>query len=227
YTLTKTVNPAAGGTVSASPAPDCGSGTGYSAGTAVTLTASANAEYAFGSWSGCDSSTGLTCQVTMNSNRTVTANFTVINPLVNPGFESGRGVAWAEYSKAGFPIVGTTRPHTGAYSAYFCEYSSCTEYIQQKVTIPSGASSLSYWRYMSSVDSTTTAYDLLAVRMYSSSGVLLTTLRTWSNTSTRNTWLKDTLNISAYKGQTIYLVFIATTNATNATAFFVDDVSIQ
>jgi hypothetical protein len=42
----------------------------------VTLTATANSGYTFSSWSGVDSSSGTTAYVTMNSNRTATANFT-------------------------------------------------------------------------------------------------------------------------------------------------------
>ncbi|HEU4384317.1 MAG TPA: hypothetical protein VFR85_12570 [Anaeromyxobacteraceae bacterium] len=45
-------------------------------GTAVALTAAADADSAFASWSGCDSWTGATCNVTMNASRTVTATFT-------------------------------------------------------------------------------------------------------------------------------------------------------
>jgi uncharacterized repeat protein (TIGR02543 family) len=72
YTLTVNVSPSSGGTVALSP-----SGGSYSAGTQVTLTATANANYTFGSWSGVDSSSGTTAYVTMGSaNRSVTATFT-------------------------------------------------------------------------------------------------------------------------------------------------------
>jgi hypothetical protein len=48
----------------------------YGVDTPVTLTASPDADSAFGGWSGCDSVAGLKCSVTMNSDRTVTATFT-------------------------------------------------------------------------------------------------------------------------------------------------------
>jgi len=70
YTLTVTLNPANGGTVTLSPP-----GGSYAAGTPVTLTVMPNANYTFGSWSGVDTSSGTTAYVTMgSSNRTVTAN---------------------------------------------------------------------------------------------------------------------------------------------------------
>lgn len=44
-------------------------------GTSVTLTASAGASSSFTGWSGCDSSSGSSCTVTMSADRAVTANF--------------------------------------------------------------------------------------------------------------------------------------------------------
>src|SRR5207302_10246571 len=49
----------------------------YGGGTPVTLTASASGGSAFGGWSGCDGVSGLTCTVTMNASRSVTATFNV------------------------------------------------------------------------------------------------------------------------------------------------------
>lgn len=73
YTLTVTVSPSSSaGTVSLNP-----SGGSYTAGTQVTLTATANSNYTFSSWSNVDSSSGTTAYVSMPSNnKTVTANFT-------------------------------------------------------------------------------------------------------------------------------------------------------
>src|SRR5437667_200003 len=47
----------------------------YGSGTLVTLTASASGGSTFGGWSGCDGVSGLTCTVTMNASRSVTATF--------------------------------------------------------------------------------------------------------------------------------------------------------
>jgi hypothetical protein len=67
------------GGVNVSPAgATCSSGAcGYSLpeGTVVTLTATPASGWTFGIWSGCDSSNGLTCTVTMNQDRTVSTGF--------------------------------------------------------------------------------------------------------------------------------------------------------
>ncbi len=71
YTLTTSVSPTGAGTVSLNP-----SGGVYTAGTQVTLTATANSGYVFSSWSGDLTGTTNPATITMDSNKTVTANFT-------------------------------------------------------------------------------------------------------------------------------------------------------
>ena len=74
YTLTTAANPANGGTVS--PA----SGT-YLAGSQIQVTATPNANYTFATWSGDASGTNPTVTLTMDSNKTLTANFTYTPPV--------------------------------------------------------------------------------------------------------------------------------------------------
>ncbi len=147
------------------------------------------------------------------------------NIVVNPGFESGPGVGWAEYSRAGYELVDTVNPHTGRYGADLCGYNSCVDLVQQRVTVPSNAA-LHYWWYMTSNEGTTTPYDYLAVQVLNTSGTVLKTLRVWSNTSLRNVWSQDNLSLAAYAGQTVNIRFVATTDSSLVSRFFVDDVAI-
>ena len=73
YTLTTAVNPANGGTVS--PA----SGT-YLASSQIQVTATPNANYTFANWSGDASGTNPTVTITMDANKSITANFTYVSP---------------------------------------------------------------------------------------------------------------------------------------------------
>jgi pectate lyase len=75
YTLTVTNNPSAGGSVSNSP-----SGSSFSSGTVVTLTAAPAAGYNFTGWSGAVTGTTNPVTVTMDANKTVTANYTQQQP---------------------------------------------------------------------------------------------------------------------------------------------------
>ncbi|MFC2042266.1 PQQ-binding-like beta-propeller repeat protein, partial [Chloroflexota bacterium] len=71
YTLTVTISPPAGGSVTRSPNLN-----EYTAGTAVTLVAWPAFGYDFGSWSGNAGGTNSVINVTMIGNKNVTANFT-------------------------------------------------------------------------------------------------------------------------------------------------------
>lgn len=87
YTLTVNINPTGGGTVTdtgiACPG-DCTQD--YAGGTVVTLTAAANTGYEFVNWTGNASGTSLTVDVTMNADKTVTANFRIPGEYVlKPG----------------------------------------------------------------------------------------------------------------------------------------------
>jgi len=63
----------------------------YAPGAAVDLTATANPGWVFASWSGDTSGTGNPLSVTMTTNKTITANFSMPTPatLSVPGYVSG------------------------------------------------------------------------------------------------------------------------------------------
>ena len=75
--LTINVNPIGSGTVNKNPDKN-----NYCPDEQVTLTAIPNTGYNFSSWIGVNSSNGVTAQVSMSNNKTVTANFSQI-PVVN------------------------------------------------------------------------------------------------------------------------------------------------
>lgn len=71
FTLTTNSSPLNGGSVTRTP-----DATAYNSGTVVTLTAVPASGYTFTGWSGAASGTASTVTVTMDANKTVTANFT-------------------------------------------------------------------------------------------------------------------------------------------------------
>ena len=73
YSLTTSVGPSGGGSVTVSPIQAT-----YTAGQQVTLTATPNAGYYFGNWSGDASGTTNPRTITITGNMSVTANFTAI-----------------------------------------------------------------------------------------------------------------------------------------------------
>ena len=77
YALSVSALPTAGGTVAKSP-----DQTAYVSGTVVTLTATPAAGYAFSGWSGDLTGTTNPATVTMDDDRTVTAVFAALGPLI-------------------------------------------------------------------------------------------------------------------------------------------------
>lgn len=145
----------------------------------------------------------------------------------NGGFESG-STNWTESSSGGYELVSTDRPRSGSNSAYMCDYNTCTESLYQTITVPSGATSatLTFYSYISSQETGTTAYDYLKLQIRNSSGTVLATPKTLSNASTKNAWVSSTVDLTSYKGQTIQIYFLATNGSSYPTAFYVDDVSV-
>jgi thermitase len=143
--------------------------------------------------------------------------------IVNGGFESGLS-PWVQSSSGGYNLRDSTRPRTGSWSAWMGGYNSGTDSLSQTITVPANGS-LTYWWYMSTQESGSTVYDRLRVRVLSGSGAVLGTLRTWSNASGAGVWRSDTLSLASWAGQSVRIEFLATTDSTLPTSFFVDDVS--
>ena len=86
FTLTLNAFPTAGGTVSKTPDQAT-----YTQGSTVQITATANSGYTFAGWTGDASGTTNPLNITMNSNKNITANFSVVPPSVNLGTAANFG----------------------------------------------------------------------------------------------------------------------------------------
>ncbi len=153
------------------------------------------------------------------------------NLLQNPDFESG-SVGWTEQSSGNYAIItSNSTGHGGSGYAWLGGYDGGTDTLYQNVTIPANTSAayVQYWYSIRTNEtSTTIASDTMTVAVYSvATGLKLATLASYSNLTTTPGWVQSAqFDVTAYKGQTIRLQFSATTNATNTTSFFIDDVSL-
>ncbi len=174
-----------------------------------------------------------------NFTATSSGGGTTTNALTSPGFESSTGWTWT-YSGASHTwrttVSTPVTAHGGSYKAQLCSYSSTyyhnqTEYLKQTVTIPSTATSakLNFWYYIKTAETTTsTAYDKLTVYVTNTSGTTLKTLVTLSNLNKTSAWTQKTnYDLSAYKGQTIVLIFKGTTDSSLGTMFLLDDIELN
>lgn len=152
------------------------------------------------------------------------------NLLVNGGFE-GSLSPWIGSGSGFFYTANGNYPHGGTGYTYYGVNNSVSGQAYQTVSIPASATgTLSFWLNVTSSETTTiTAYDRLFVEVRNTSGTLLATLATYSNLNkgTAGVYSQKTLNMAAYRGQTVRVQFRTTTDFSLSTTFRVDDVSLQ
>ncbi|HXF42828.1 MAG TPA: M4 family metallopeptidase [Pyrinomonadaceae bacterium] len=150
--------------------------------------------------------------------------------ISNGGFE-GSVSPWVGSGSGYFYTANGNYPHGGTGYVYLGVNNSVSGQVYQTVSIPSNANgTLTFWLNVTSSESTTTTqYDKLYVEVRNTSGSLLATLATYSNLnkSSAGNYSQKSLNLSAYRGQTVRIQFRATTDSSLTTTFRVDDVSLQ
>jgi bacillopeptidase F (M6 metalloprotease family) len=67
----------------------------------------------------------------------------------------------------------------------------------------------------------------MSISVANTSGTVLSKLATYSNINKSTRYVQKSFNLIAYKGQTIRLQFNAIENASRATSFFVDDLTLN
>ncbi len=150
--------------------------------------------------------------------------------LVNGGFETSAS-PWLGSGTGYFYTANGNYPRGGTGYIYFGVNNSVSGQSYQQVTIPTTATgTLSFWLNVTSSETTTTQqYDKLFVEVRNTSGTLLSTPATYSNLNkaAAGVYSQKSLNLSAYKGQTVRIQFRSTTDRSGTTSFRVDDVSLQ
>ena len=106
YSLTATTNPAGAGTVTINPPPD--QGANYAPGSVVSLTAVPSAGAVFTGWTGNANATNNPLVLTMNSNKTIVAEFYVPPTIKTWTGASAQSGNWTDNDNwdAGAPIAG-------------------------------------------------------------------------------------------------------------------------
>ncbi len=178
------------------------------------------------------------------------------NILVNPGFESStRMEGWQAYRTEGpdpyctvpefcpIPDTGSDylltqlERHSGSFSAelFPCIYEyQCTSVVQQEFTVPPNGQ-LTYWWMFSFAY---TDIEPMSVSLLTPSGSEITMLRTWTFQSIierywdganpiGHVWWPDTIDLSAYAGQTVVLRFQGYATSQSNTVWYIDDVAVR
>ncbi len=150
--------------------------------------------------------------------------------LVNGGFETSVS-PWVGSGSGALYTSNGNYPQAGTGYIYFGNANSVSGQYYQQVSIPSTATgTLTFYLNVTSSETTTTSqYDKLFVEVRSTSGTLLSTLATYSNLNkgTAGVYTQKSLNVSAYKGQTVRIQFRTTTDSSLVTTFRVDSASLK
>jgi hypothetical protein len=148
--------------------------------------------------------------------------------LINGGFE-GSASPWVLSS--GFVWSTGSFPHSGAGYVIGGAANNVNGTAYQQVSIPTTATgTLTFWLNVTTNETTTTTpFDKLMVEVRSTAGAVLATLATYSNLNrgTAGVYSQKTLDLSAFKSQTVRVTFHATTDVSLTTSFRVDDVSLK
>ncbi|MFJ1790970.1 M4 family metallopeptidase [Kitasatospora griseola] len=143
------------------------------------------------------------------------------NALTNGNFEQGT----AGWTQSDSDITNSTlqAAHGGSWYAWMMGYgtSAIESLSQPNIAVPStGSPKLTFWLKVSTQESGSTAYDTLKVNVNGA------TLATYSNANASSGYVQKTVDLSAYKGQTVKLEFAGTEDAYLATVFLLDDIAI-
>ena len=172
--------------------------------------------------------TTISSGVSVTVTNTVTACTTPNQLVVDPGFELASPL-WLQTNVIW--NLGTTKTHSGYWVAWLGGLGTTNvDNLYQEVTIPSNACSaqFKFWLKITTAEtSKTAANDTMSVSVTNTSGTVLSKLASYSNINKSTGYLQKSFNLIAYKGQTIRLQFNAIENASRATSFYVDDLSLN
>ena len=169
-------------------------------------------------------------QVNATISNTVASSCTQANQLLgDPSFEAGRTTPWTASTGVLDNSTGNAT-HSGNWKAWLNGYGQAhTDDLYQHVTVPVDACSveLSFWVWVVTSDTSGVAHDNLSVTLSDTFGNALATVATFSNLNASSTYVQRTLDLSAYKGQTIRLQFHGAEDASLLTSFFLDDIALN
>lgn len=145
------------------------------------------------------------------------------NPFVNPGFEAGTLTGWTATGVAAARMF----PHTGTYSGSLGSSSPSTDStLSQTVTMPAGATTLSFWYRVFCNDTLTFDWATATLRD-NTTGTTVTALpKTCTN---NNTYVQVSVDVTAMRGHSVTLTLINhdDNNVGDATFTDFDDVNVQ
>lgn len=160
--------------------------------------------------------------------------------LANNGFENGQS-PWAQNSAGNYQLIDSENPHSGTYNADLCGYDACNDIITQAFVVPQQYASLTLtYQWEMVTEESGGCNDHFSVDVYSVQdngdgtvglGHSIAQVQAACNSDANTNYAQMTVDLTdklhGQEGQTLALVFHTTSNNSNPTRVFVDDVSLQ
>jgi subtilisin family serine protease len=171
----------------------------------------------------------ISSAVPVTVTNTITACVKPSQLVIDPGFELA-SLSWKQTNVISKKTA-TILPRSGSWVAWLGGVGATNvDDLYQEVTIPTNACSANFkfWlKIITKETSKTTAYDTMSISVANSSGTVLSQLVSYSNLNKSSGYLQKSINLIAYKGQTIRIQFNAIEDTSLATSFFVDDLTLN
>jgi len=155
--------------------------------------------------------------------------------LINPGFDSGH-TTWIEETESSSEIITnqsaltTITAQTPPYLGWLGGYDDAVDDLYQFVTIPAGATSisLSFYYAVRTEEVMTGVYDKVEVYTYDPMTTAYTPIAAFTNNTSAINWTRFTASLPlTLAGKTFEVGFLAKTDKTKTTSFFVDSVALD
>jgi len=146
--------------------------------------------------------------------------------VVNGGFEEG-GAGWSQASVGGNDLIDDFHPRSGTWGAYLGGANNADDKLAQQIALPADAISItltSWWAIATEEEGL--GFDQMTLSLLKPDQTPLANLLSVDSSATVNVWEQAELDLTGYRGQTVIVQFHATTDASNLTDFYVDDVSL-
>ncbi len=153
--------------------------------------------------------------------------------LVNGNFEQGPGVGWAEFSSSDFDLVlnnftggggqQVITPHSGSWAVWQGGGPNESSVLSQQITVSAATPFLTYYHSIGSSEETC-GNDVAGVDV---KGATVKSYNLCDATATGGDWVKQSINLAAYAGQTVLLEFWLETDGTLNSNWFLDDVAFS
>ena len=140
-------------------------------------------------------------------------------------FDSGSG--WQSVTSGSYVVASDFLTYRGAGAAHLAGVDNATDQLFTTLTLPVDKPevTLTFWWQIHSEEESG-EFDSLTVLVTDLAGNALRSLLTLGSDSASQQWQQSVLDLSEFAGQSIQLKFLAQTDSSLVTDFFVDDVTV-